>query len=214
MGFPEGSRGWWGGLPNLGPWALFLGFTLEGMGFPVAYEFLFALLGLLVFRGKISFLVAVLLAATGNLLGNSAGYAIGYWGGPLFIEKYGRYIKIKEGDLSRVKRWAARYGAGTLFIFRWIGFGLTLVNWFLGYSRFSYPRFALVSAITSLLWAGAWIFFIERVSHLSTSWLLPPRYALPLILLVVASSLFFLARYLFRRMSQEDGNGARDEVSG
>lgn len=200
----ESPPGWWWKLGNLGPWMLFLGFVLEGMGLPVAYEFLFALLGLLVFHGRIPFLAAVVLASAGNFLGNSVGYAVGYWGGPHFIARFGRRLKIKDDDLRRVRRWAERYGAGTLFIFRWIGFGLTLVNWFLGYSRYNYRRFALVSIITSFLWASAWIFFIVHLSRLSATRFLPPRYTLPLVLILTATGLFFLARYLFRRLSQDD----------
>ncbi len=45
-----------------------------------------------------------------STIGSLLSYALGYYGGRPFLEKYGRYILISTEDLEKADKWFARWG--------------------------------------------------------------------------------------------------------
>jgi len=101
------------------------------------------------------FLVVLLVATTGAVLGSLAGYLIGAWGGRPLLERYGRYVHIKPEDLDRADAWFARYGGWAVFFGRLVPLVRALINYPAGVARMPIGRFLLFSALGSLPWNAA-----------------------------------------------------------
>ena len=93
-----------------GYWGLIVGMALESACFPLPSEIILPFGGYLVSEGILKFWEAVLAGLLGGVLGSTAAYLIGSYGGRPFIQKYGRYILIRERDLQRADDLFTRYG--------------------------------------------------------------------------------------------------------
>lgn len=142
--------------------ALFLSLVVEGTGMPGPVEILFLAAGYLISKGQMNFLAVALIAALGNVTGNTLAYVIGARSGRTFVEKYGRYLKITVKDLEGMDRWFSKYGGMTNLISRLIGLPRTPAIWASGITRMDFKSFFIFSAIGDLLWS----FFWTSVSYL------------------------------------------------
>lgn len=136
--------------------ALFLSLVVEGTGMPGPVEILFLAAGYLISKGQMSFLAVVLIAALGNVTGNTLAYIIGARSGRTFVEKYGRFLKITVKDLEGMDRWFSKYGGMTNLISRLIGLPRTPAIWASGITRMDFKSFFIFSAIGDLLWSLFW----------------------------------------------------------
>lgn len=101
--------------------------------------------------------VVVLFATAGSLVGALAGYAIGAWGGRPLLDRFGRYVGIRAGDLDRAHEWFERWGAWAVFLGRMVPLVRTFVSYPAGISRMSLGRFVVFSTLGSLVWNAALI---------------------------------------------------------
>lgn len=136
--------------------AVFLGLAIEGTGMPGPVEILFFASGILIAKGSFSLWAVILIATLGNLTGNLAAYAAGYYGGRPFIEKYGRYLHVSAQDIDKVSKWYDRYGGVVVFISRIIGITRTPAIWISGISRMNVISYAFYSLCGDFVWASFW----------------------------------------------------------
>src|SRR6476661_6331199 len=73
-----------------------------------------------------NFWLVVIFATLGNTLGSLIAYAIGAWGGRPFLERYGRYLMIRQHEIELAERFFQRYGAATAFFSRLLPFDLAI----------------------------------------------------------------------------------------
>ncbi|TAM58793.1 MAG: DedA family protein [Chloroflexota bacterium] len=136
---------------------------------------------------------AVVLAATvGNTLGSVIAYGIGAWGGRPFLERYGRYLLIREHELDLAERFFDRYGAATAFFSRLLPVVRTFISFPAGVARMPLWRFIAYSAAGGLLWS---IVLVWAGVQLGERWVqirraLEPFDALIAIAIVAAVVLF------------------------
>ena len=69
-------------------------------------------------RSPWGFWIVVVAATVGNTIGSLIAYAIGAWGGRPFLEKYGRYLLIRQHEIEVADRFFEKYGAATVFFSR------------------------------------------------------------------------------------------------
>lgn len=172
--------------------AIFLGFSLEGLGLPVPMELLFGLMGKLVADGEIPYLGGVLLAGAGALLGNTAGYLGGLYGGRPFVRFLVRFLRLPPERVERFERWFRKHGLMAIFIGRWAGWGYAQIMWFAGITRLEFWRFLAATTASNLAWASFWTFAGYRVIHYARQfWGLPGVLAVLLLLLGVAAAVAY-----------------------
>ena len=115
----------------MGSWAVqitdFLGYTgicflmaLESMVVPLPSELVMPFAGFLVHQGRFSFTGALIAATLGSLIGSLISYAMGYYGGEIFVKKIGRYLLLDEKDLEWSEKWFAKRGEATIFFARFV----------------------------------------------------------------------------------------------
>jgi membrane protein DedA with SNARE-associated domain len=104
-----------------------------------------------------NFLLTVVFATLGSLVGALVGYAIGAWLGRPVLDRYGRYVGIGAEDLDRADRWFERWGSWAVFLGRMVPLVRTFVSYPAGIARMPIGRFVLFSTLGSLPWNAALI---------------------------------------------------------
>ncbi len=140
-------------LLSFGLVAVFGGMILESVGIPLPSEIILPFAGYLVYQGKAGFWAAVLVGTLGGTVGSLLAYGLGLWGGRPLLERYGRYILIREEELRRAERWFARYGAEAVFFGRLLPAVRTYISFPPGITRMRLPLFTIYTLAGSLIWS-------------------------------------------------------------
>lgn len=111
--------------------------------------------GLLAAEGNLSFFWAGMAGAGANVAGSWIAYFAGARGGRPLLEKYGRYVLIKEHDLDRADRWFERHGDAAVFFSRLLPVVRTFISLPAGVSRMPFVRFTVLTFLGCLPWSFA-----------------------------------------------------------
>jgi membrane protein DedA with SNARE-associated domain len=142
-------------VKKYGYFAVFFGVMLENAGLPVPGETLLITASGFASHGKLSIWVVAVIAAVAAIIGDNIGFSIGRFGGRPVIEKYGRYVFIRQQQLDHVDRFFARYGSVAVFLARFIAGARVLTALIAGTSDMMWPEFLLFNALGALVWASA-----------------------------------------------------------
>jgi membrane protein DedA with SNARE-associated domain len=102
-----------------------------------------------------NFWIVVVIATIGNTLGSLIAYAIGAWGGRPFLERYGRYLLIREHEIEAADRFFEKYGAPTVFFGRLLPIVRTFISFPAGVTRMPIGKFVVYSTAGALPWSIA-----------------------------------------------------------
>lgn len=119
---------------------------------PIPSEIVLPLAGYEVFRGNLAFGLTVLAATLGSLIGALILYAVGRYGGRPVIDRWGRVLRVTQSDVDRAERWFDRWGDWVVLLSRMIPLVRSVVSIPAGILEMSILRFAVLTAIGSLLW--------------------------------------------------------------
>ncbi|MGE5672621.1 MAG: DedA family protein [Mycobacterium leprae] len=162
-------------------------FMLEGLGVPIPVEIPLLIIGA---REQSSYWSLVLLTWFSTMLGNGAGYLIGYHGGRTFILRLIGWFRVKPETWQRAENWFHKHGLKTVVATRWINWGFAQNMWLCGITRVQAGRFFIVMAANDFLWAIWWTwvarFAVERFRRRSPHFLFHSSMRVTLIALAVA----------------------------
>ncbi|MBI2003237.1 MAG: DedA family protein [Candidatus Wildermuthbacteria bacterium] len=139
-------------IAKAGYWGIFASMALESANIPIPSEIVMPFSGYLVFDGRFSFFWVVMAGTIGNLAGSLASYALGFWGGRPFVERYGSYIRITLADLERGEGWMVRWGNGVVFFSRLLPVVRTFISLPAGVLRMNVWKFSLYTFAGALPW--------------------------------------------------------------
>ena len=175
--------------------AILIGMALESANIPIPSELIFGFAGYLVFLGRLDFNLAVAAGVAGGLLGSILSYLAGYYGGPAFVYKYGRYVFLSKKNVDMAQKWFDRYGLITVLAARLLPVVRTFISLPAGFARVNFSKFVLYTIVGSVPWTIALIYAgmmlgenwsaMRSIGHEAS--------------LVVASGLFILAIYYIIR---------------
>ncbi len=126
----------------------------ESAGAPVPGETSLLLAGALAGAGQLWLPGVILAAATGAILGDTAGYWIGRRYGIPLLRKHGRLFRFDELKLRRAEAFFARHGDKTVFLGRFVPIGRIFSAVLAGVSHMEYRRFLLWNATGGIVWAS------------------------------------------------------------
>lgn len=89
---------------------LFAALVLGIVGIPLPDELLMTFAGFLISKGELRYLVTLVIAFAGSVIGITFSYILGHQFGLPFLEKYGRKIHITPEKLAKAERWFGRFG--------------------------------------------------------------------------------------------------------
>lgn len=139
----------------IGSWglpAVFALMLLESACIPIPSEATMPFAGFAVSEGHLSLLGIVVAGVAGNLVGSWIAYAVGYWGGPPFVEHYGRYVLLRPRHLETSRRWFDRWGAPVVFFGRLVPVVRTFISLPAGFARMAFWKFTLFTVLGCLPW--------------------------------------------------------------
>ncbi len=143
----------------LGQWnylLVFLGAFLESaafMGFIIPGETIVVLSGVLAFQGYLDLGDCIVVVASGAVLGDTVGYAVGKAVGRGYFEKHKKLLFLKKKHIERADAYFRRHGGKTVFLGRFASFLRAMVPFTAGISRMPYRRFLVYNVAGGITWA-------------------------------------------------------------
>jgi len=142
-------------ISSLGYGGVVLLMAIESACVPLPSEIILPFAGYLVFTGRFELSMVALAGAVGCNLGSAVAYAVGYYGGRPWAERYGRHLLLSPRELDRAVHWFARYGNATVFFARLLPVIRTFIALPAGIARMPFGRFNLYTFLGSLRWCYA-----------------------------------------------------------
>jgi membrane protein DedA with SNARE-associated domain len=126
--------------------------------------------GLLIKLGDIPFIPAYTALMIGDLIGDVVWYNIGYYFGPLFIGRFGKYFGITENGVATVKRIFHKYSNQILIISKiTMGFGFALVTLVTaGITKIPFGRYLALNFLGQFVWTGLLLYVGYLLGNLYT----------------------------------------------
>lgn len=176
--------GWldWGYL------GVFLLMMLENIVPPVPSEVIMSLGGIAVAQGRMNFVLLVLVGTLGTVIGNlfwwEIGRRLGYERLKPFVARWGRWLTLEWDDIERLRRYFDRWGGVTVFVFRFLPLGRTLISLPAGLMHMPFWPFVAYTAGGSALW----ITFLAGIGYgLGATFRDIDNWVTPLVALVVGA---------------------------
>lgn len=146
-------------LLHSGGWeGLFAAMTLANIGAPIGSEVILPAAGALSAKGFLpSVPVVVLIAVAAELFGQSIAYAVGYYGGRPFVDRFGKYVRFHHRELERVEAFFRKYGSFAIFVCRFTPVIRGIVGVPAGIAEMPLPAFYLWTALGSACFCGGLI---------------------------------------------------------
>jgi membrane protein DedA with SNARE-associated domain len=141
---------------TIGDWgylAIFVLMVLESACIPIPSEITMPFGGLMAASGDLNLWIVGLVGAVANLVGSWIAYAVGATGGRAVVLRYGRYVRVRPGDLDRAEEWFKRYGDQAVFWSRLLPVVRTFISLPAGAARMELIRFSVYSFLGSLPWS-------------------------------------------------------------
>ncbi|WBB86549.1 DedA family protein [Micromonospora sp. WMMC264] len=146
---------------------------VESMGIPLPGEIVLVSAALLAATGAVGPEWVAAAAATGAILGDSVGYAVGRRGGRPLLERLGRRFPKHLGPahLARAELSFARHGVWAVFFGRFVALLRILAGPLAGALRVPYRRFLVANAAGGLVWAFGTTYLLFYLGQAAEHWL-------------------------------------------
>ncbi|MBN8252217.1 DedA family protein [Priestia flexa] len=95
---------------------------------------------------------AIIISFFGSLLGMMISYMIGRKAGRPFIDKYGKWVGLKEKRMIQVEKWMKKYGPYSIILGYFIPGVRHLMCYFSGIGKMKLKRYIAFAAIGAFLW--------------------------------------------------------------
>jgi len=149
-------------LVHWGYLAIFVATVVSSMGIPVGSEIAIGYGGALA-SGQItttghdhlSLGLVILVALVGEVVGSSAGYCIGYFGGRPLVDRAGKYVLLTHKDLDRAEAWFDGRGEWVVLFGRLIPLVRSFISIAAGLAEMAWAKFLVMTVIGCAIWCAA-----------------------------------------------------------
>lgn len=191
-------------ISNYGYLGMFIGMILEAIIIVIPSEFILATGGILAANKIFSFFGAFLIGLLGSVFCAIIIYAMGYFGGRAFIEKYGKYFFMKKEDIDKADNWFNKYGLFAAFIGRNFPIIRTFISLPLGITRVNFIKFIIYTTLGSIPWT---FIFIYVGYMLGSNWTILNDYTSKLKIPIIILITLLIINYLYKRFTKSKKNG-------
>ena len=196
-------------ISQFGYFGMFLGMVLEAIIIIIPSELILATGGILASQRIFSFTGAFLIGLFGSVFCAALLYAMGYFGGRPFIEKYGKFFFMKKEDLDKADRWFSKYGMFASFIGRNFPIIRTFISIPIGFTRLNFWKFLLSPTLGSIPWTFA---FVYVGYALGNNWVLLSNYTSKLKVPIRLLLLALVISWLYKKIKKFLQNRKKDSV--
>jgi membrane protein DedA with SNARE-associated domain len=136
-----------------GYWAVFFGVMLENAGVPVPGETILLVAGYFAATGEFHLALVMLIAATGAVIGDNLGFAIGHHYGRAFLLRVGRFFFLTPRRYEHMERYFERHGNKTILVARFITGLRVFAALLAGASKMPWRFFVIYNVAGAILWS-------------------------------------------------------------
>jgi membrane protein DedA with SNARE-associated domain len=136
-----------------GYWAVFFGVMLENAGVPVPGETILLIAGYFASTGEFNIALVMVIAATGAIIGDNIGFAIGHHYGRNVLLRVGRFFFLTPKRLEHMESYFKRHGAKTILVARFITGLRVFAALLAGASKMPWRLFFIYNVAGAILWS-------------------------------------------------------------
>ena len=136
-----------------GYWAVFFGVMLENAGVPVPGETILLIAGYFASTGEFHLALVMVIAATGAVIGDNIGFAIGHHYGRKALLRVGRFFFLTPKRFERMENYFARHGNRTILVARFITGLRVFAALLAGASKMPWRVFVVYNVAGAVLWS-------------------------------------------------------------
>src|SRR2546428_11670796 len=136
-----------------GYWAVFFGVMLENAGVPVPGETILLVAGYFASTGLFRIPLVMLVAATGAVIGDNIGFAIGHHYGRGFLLRVGRFFFLTPKRIEHMENYFKIHGNKTILVARFITGLRVFAGLLAGASRMRWRVFVVYNVAGAVLWS-------------------------------------------------------------
>ncbi|HEY6046895.1 MAG TPA: DedA family protein [Pyrinomonadaceae bacterium] len=136
-----------------GYWAVFFGVMLENAGVPVPGETILLIAGYYASAGHFHLALVMLVAATGAIVGDNIGFAIGHHYGRATLLRFGRFVFLTPKRFQHIENYFDSHGNKTILVARFITGLRVFAALLAGASRMPWRIFFAYNVAGALLWS-------------------------------------------------------------
>ncbi len=184
-------------ISNYSYLGMFLGMVLEAIIIIIPSEAILATGGILASQKIFTFHGAFLIGLLGSVFCAIIIYYMGYFGGKAFVKKYGKYFFMKEEDIEKSDSWYQKYGLLAALIGRNFPIIRTLISLPIGIMRLSFTKFLIYTAIGSIPWTFAFVYFGYTLGN---NWTIINEYVQKLKVPIKILILLLIISYIYKKI--------------
>ena len=136
-----------------GYWAVFFGVMLENAGVPVPGETILLIAGYFAATGEFHLALVMLIAASGAVIGDNIGFAIGHHYGRGFLLRVGRFFFLTPKRLEHMEKYFENHGNKTILVARFITGLRVFAALLAGASKMPWRVFVVYNVAGAVLWS-------------------------------------------------------------
>ena len=136
-----------------GYWAVFFGVMLENAGVPVPGETILLIAGYFASTGKFHLGLVMLIAATGAVIGDNIGFAIGHHFGRSVLLRVGRFFFLTPKRFEHMENYFESHGNKTILVARFITGLRVFAALLAGASKMPWRVFIVFNVAGAILWS-------------------------------------------------------------
>lgn len=184
-------------IGEFGYLGMFLSMILEAIIIIIPSELILATGGILASQKIFSFWGAFIIGLVGSIFCAAIIYAMGYFGGRPFVEKYGKYFFMKQEDIDKADVWFNKYGMLAAFIGRNFPIIRTFISLPIGMTRLSFIKFMIYTTLGSIPWTFA---FVYVGYALGNNWVLLSNYTSKLKVPIIIILIIMVINWLYKKI--------------
>ncbi|AFY73275.1 putative membrane-associated protein [Synechococcus sp. PCC 7502] len=139
-------------VQNYGYGVIFLGIMLENAGIPIPGETITLVGGFLAGSGELKYPFVLGAAVSGAIIGDSAGYWLGRWGGMNLVESVAKIFKIEAEEVVKAREKFTANSDRAVFFGRFIALLRIFAGPMAGLTGMPYRRFLFFNALGAISW--------------------------------------------------------------
>ena len=136
-----------------GYWTVFFGVMLENAGLPIPGETILLVAGYFCSQDGLSIPLVMLVAASGAVIGDNIGFAIGHHYGRSFLLRFGRFVFLTPKRLEYMENYFRSHGNKTILVARFITGLRVFAALLAGASMMRWRTFFVYNVLGAVLWS-------------------------------------------------------------
>lgn len=146
-------------ISDYGYLAIFLMLVLGIIGLPIPDEVMMTVVGYFTSIHVLNYELAILVSFLGALIGMLISYTIGRKAGRPFIDRFGKWVGLKEKRMTKVEKWIHKYGPYSIIFGYFIPGVRHVTCYFSGIGKMNLKTYILFASIGAFLWCFIFISF-------------------------------------------------------